>query len=79
VSSRTTTIAVDAILAAILSSYGMDTDPAEVPALRQKAAVGLSHALRVMARASGPGERFTLSSWAAQVQVDHSKPRKASR
>ena len=76
---RTATIAVDAVLAAILPSYGIDTDPAEVPALRQKAAVGLSHALLVMGRASGSGERFALSSWAAQIHIDHSQTPKGSR
>jgi hypothetical protein len=72
-------VATDAILAAVLPSYGMDTDPAEVPSLRRNAATGLAHALRVLARASTPGERFSLNAWADQLAQEATKPRKARR
>jgi len=74
-SHRATDRAVNQVLAAILVDRWQDKARRRripVAALRAAAARGLSAALRTLARASSPAERFTLSSWAAQVQVDHS-------
>lgn len=52
---------------------GLDAD-----AVHRALAAGLSGALRDLGRRSSPAERFSLSSWAAQVQIDHAIPSKAS-
>jgi len=61
--------AADAVLAAILPSFPQDTDPAEVPALRDAARHGLAEALRILARASGPGSAYELRMWAEQLDT----------
>jgi hypothetical protein len=61
--------AADAVLAAILPSYPLDTDLAEVPALRDRARHGLADALRVLARASATGSAYELRMWAEQLDT----------
>lgn len=61
--------AADAVLAAILPSFPTDTDPAEVPALRDAARRGLAAALRVLACATCPGSAYELRMWAEQLDT----------
>lgn len=79
-SSTAATRAVNQVLAAVLSDRWQDkAKRRRIPpaALRAAAARGLAQALRTLARSSSPAERFTLSSWAIQIQTENS-PRKAT-
>ncbi len=63
-------VAVDAVLRPIVAGYASDAAaPNEIRRLRDRARHGLAEALRVLARASGPGSAYDLRMWAEQLDT----------